>query len=229
MNKKILIVLLSCVIIICLLLIIFDKLQEKKKNEVKIIYNNVVSKISIADVNVLKDTLKNQDIVGRLYIDKTDIDVPILQYSDNDYYLKHLPDGSYNIWGSVFLDYRNKITDKKLIIYGHSSNRVTTEFNSLYEYLNKDYYNNHSDIYFDTKKGRYHYKIFSVYVASDNYTHVNLNLNDNNYLKHINYIKNSSLYDTSVIVNSSDDIIILQTCHPTIRDAYIIVAGKKIK
>lgn len=107
----------------------------------------------------------NTDILGELSISNTNLVVPVAQASDNDYYLNHLLDKSYNTLGSVFLDYRNKVDDRKILIYGHNSKLADTEFKLLENYADKNYYTEHSDIYFKTIDSNYHYKIFSVYIA----------------------------------------------------------------
>ena len=49
----------------------------------------------------------NPEVVGWLTIDGTDIDYPIAQHSDNDYYLHHLFNGEWNSSGCIFLDSRD--------------------------------------------------------------------------------------------------------------------------
>ena len=49
----------------------------------------------------------NQDLVGWVKIDNTNLDVQVVQSSDNDYYLNHSFDKSYKKSGWTFMDYRN--------------------------------------------------------------------------------------------------------------------------
>ena len=111
-----------------------------------------------------QEKFANSDIIGELSIPNTSLKVPIAQSDDNEYYLNHLLDKSYNTLGSVFLDYRNQITDKKIIIYGHNSQNVSTEFHLLEQYLDATFYQAHQDIFLQTLDNLYHYKIFSVYI-----------------------------------------------------------------
>lgn len=64
------------------------------------------------------------DAVAWLRCDGTDLDYPVMQAADNDYYLRRLPDGTWNMSGSLFLDYRcaADFSDAVSVIYGHNMN-----------------------------------------------------------------------------------------------------------
>ena len=71
------------------------------------------------------DSLSNvlPGIVGWIKLDSSPVDYPVMQYTDNDYFLGRLPDGTPHRIGSIFLDYRNKsdFSDKSILIYGHET------------------------------------------------------------------------------------------------------------
>lgn len=69
----------------------------------------VGSQVNSEYVNVARNEFNNQDIVGRLYIESIDIDVPLVQTEDNEYYLNHDVYKNFDSVGSIFLDYRNNI------------------------------------------------------------------------------------------------------------------------
>ena len=73
----------------------------------------------VVDFEKLKS--ENKDTVAYLKVEGTNIDYVIVKGKDNDYYLHHSFDKSYNVLGWPFADYRNKFdgTDKNIIIYGH--------------------------------------------------------------------------------------------------------------
>jgi len=70
------------------------------------------------------DALKaiNPDIVGWLYCAGTPINYPLVQGSDNDYYLHHLYNRKPNKSGCLFIDFANvpDFTDHNTVIYGHN-------------------------------------------------------------------------------------------------------------
>lgn len=62
------------------------------------------------------------DAVGWLYCEGTALDYPVMQAQDNDYYLRRLPGGEWNMSGSLFLDWRcaADFSDGLSIVYGHN-------------------------------------------------------------------------------------------------------------
>ena len=204
--------------------------QDEKAKEEKI-YQEISILSDKNNENVVLNYQKefnNTDIIAELAIENTDLVTPVAKGIDNNYYLHHLLDKSKNGLGSVFLDYRNNIDDRKLLIYGHNSENIYTEFNLLENYLNKAYYDNHATIYLKTEDITYTYKIFSVYIATTNLQHVNLNFSSEGYSGHLLWLKNSSIYDTGVEIEPTSEILVLQTCYFGIDDSYIIIAAKKI-
>ena len=237
MKKKITIITLSGICIICMGLLLIPQDVEKQnikeiaKTEDKIkVEEKKEEVIDTGDTNIVNSyqtQYNNMDIVAELEMPNTDIKTPIPKGTDNSFYLNHLPDKSESYLGSIFLDFRNTPDDRKIIIYGHNSPNIDTIFHGLEQYINYDYYTTHQDIYLQTETRKYHYKIFSVYIATSNVSHVNINLTEEEYKRHLEWIKNESLYDTGVDING-EDIIILQTCYYNPANSYLIIAGKKI-
>lgn len=205
-----------------------NKKDQKDKEIITNTYKNVDNTINEDNIKKYQDMFSNDDIIGELSINNTDLKVPIVKGKDNDYYLKRLLNKQVNSLGSVFMDYRNNTSDRKIIIYGHNSHNVYTEFHILEKYLNSSYYSNHSIITFKDINYTYTYQIFSVYKTNKNYKHVNLNFTSEEYSEHVKWLKNNSLYDTHVPVDDDSQIIVLQTCDISNDGEYIIVVGKKI-
>ncbi len=235
-KKKIIYIIIVSLIIIGNLIWYFNfsstarnKKNQKDKEQITNTYKQVDDTINYDNV-VLKyqDMFSNKDIIGELSIINTDLKVPIVKGRDNNYYLKRLLNKQVNSLGSVFIDYRNNTTDRKIIIYGHNSHNVYTEFHILEKYLNSSYYSDHSIINFKDINYTYTYEIFSVYKTNKNYKHVNLNFTSEEYSEHVKWLKNNSLYDTHVSVDDDSQIIVLQTCDISNEGEYIIVVGKKI-
>ena len=64
----------------------------------------------------------NGDVIAWIYGANTHINYPVVQGSDNDYYLRHLLDGTWNDNGSIFMDCANSadFSDQNSLIYGHN-------------------------------------------------------------------------------------------------------------
>ncbi len=158
----------------------------------------------------------NSEIVGYIEVNNTNISYPVVQSSDNDYYLTHNFKTDYNSAGWVFMDYRNNLdgTDKNIIIYGHNM-RDGSMFGSLKNVLNSDWYQNEENYYitFLTENETLKYEVFSVYqIEKEDYYITTKFANDAEYEKFLNTIVNRSVNDFEVEVSSEDTILTLSTC-----------------
>lgn len=185
------------------------------------------------DNNLVYDEVLKQvdnDIVGHIKIEGTNINTYIVQGEDNFYYLNHNYKKVDDINGSAFLDYRNKISDKKLLIYGHNSKELDYAlFKDLEKYKDSDFYNKHK--YIDVLLGdkNYIYEIFSVKVALEgDYQHTMIKFVSNSYLEHLKFLKEESLYDTDVDVVEDDYIITMQTCNYSPENSYLLVNARRL-
>lgn len=231
-KKTILMLLLIALLLLPTQNINIKKYLPKEKEIVKITKDNQPTKKS-NKVQELRTTYNNNDIIGNIAIENTTINEPILQSTDNDYYLVHDNYGNYDKYGSIFLDYRCHKNTKKLLIFGHSSTRINTTFNQLENYYQKDYYKEHSKIILTIDDEERIYQIFSVYIEPEDFTYMNLNLTEEEYISDLKKYKNNSLYETNVPIYPSDEIVILQTCsnHPDYqqyKDKFLLIIAKKI-
>ena len=164
------------------------------------------------DMDFLKS--KNDTTRGWIRVGDTNINYPVVQASDNDFYLTHNFYKTYSGVGWVFADYRNKFngTDKNIIIYGHNR-RDGTMFGTLKNILKPDWYNNHSTITYFDEKGERACKIFAVYrVPKEDYYITTSFSDDEQFQNFLNTIKARSWKDFGVDVTSDNTIITLSTC-----------------
>lgn len=186
------------------------------------------------EIQNLKEYYQNDDIVGKLIIDGTDIDEPILQGKDNSYYLNHNAYGNYQAEGSVYEDYRTKIGDKKVLIFGHSSPGWDVPFNELEKYYDKSFYDNHKEIKVVTENGITVYEIFSVHVETSDFTYMNIHIDTDTYNSYLKKYQDRSFYKTTATVNDNDQILLLQTCsnkseYQGYNKKFLLVIAKKIR
>ena len=154
----------------------------------------------------------NSDYQFWINVEGTNIDYPVVQGSDNDFYLNHDFNKNYLPAGSIFLDYRNDFeTDYNTVIYGHHM-RNSTMFGQMEKFKKEDFFEKNKTITLTSENAIYEYEIFAigVYDADFGYNTVNFNDEDdfNNFL---DKILSKSMYSRN-IVNSSDKIITLSTC-----------------
>ena len=176
---------------------------------------------------------QNPDTVGWIHLNNTDIDYPVVKAADNDFYLTHAFDKSYNAAGWIYADYRNRCddTDTNLIIYGH--NRLNDNmFGTLENVLSNPWLadeNNHYIHYSSINKSHI-YSIFSAFICNSdesvNYLRTGFASNKD-FTQYINDLKNLSSYDFNVNLTENDKIITLYTCHG-LNNERLIVCGKLI-
>lgn len=166
------------------------------------------------DFNGLKRT--NPDVVGWLKVNGTNINYPFVQSNDNDYYLTHSFNKSYNGGGWVFLDYRNNSTNNKnTIIYAHGRSDKTM-FGTLKNVLNNGWLNNTNNyvIKISTETENSLWQIFSVYRIPTTSDYLQTNFNDETeYQNFLDMIKDRSNHNFDTNVASTDNILTLSTCY----------------
>ena len=200
----------------------------KDKNDIYWIY--VDTKFIQVDFKTLLD--KNKDTVGWINVGGTNVDYPVVQYSDNEFYLNHSFDKSYNKVGWIFLDYRNSLDNLSLntVIYGHNR-KDNNMFGSLENTLKEEWFNNKSNhvIKLSTPYQNTIWQIISVYeIKKEVYYMTTYFKNKEKYKEFLNTIIKRSKFDFNTSVDTNDLILTLSTC----KDMYgnrIVVHSKLIK
>lgn len=159
----------------------------------------------------------NEDVIGELKVNNTNVDYPVVQTTDNDYYLKHNINRENTANGWIFMDYRNNPMnlDKNNIIYGHNMYYSGVMFGTLHKTANKSWYTNPENqiITYNTLYENMSFKIFSIYRVpkTNDYLKVFFNT-DEEYLEFIDMITKRSIYNFNVPVPADSKIITLSTC-----------------
>ncbi len=188
-------------------------------------------KMNLIDVDFQKLKLINSSTVGWIKVNGTNINYPFVQNDDNEYYLTHSFDKSYNQAGWVFLDYRNNIKtiDKNTVIYAHGR-LDKTMFGSLKNIVKSNWYEsfeNHvikiSDEYQNTL-----WQVFSVYIIDTTNDYIQVSFKDNMEFKNFSEtLIERSIYDFSTTINENDKIVTLSTCYN--KDKKVVMHAKLIK
>lgn len=164
---------------------------------------------------------RNNDFVGWIKIDGTEIDYPVVQADDNDYYLNHNFDKEKESRGTIFMDYTSdpNLRYMNTVIHGHNW-LDDTVFSELPQYSDIDYYREHPIIEYNTRTEMHKWKIFAVFITTAsadedngyvfNYVYPDMGgINFDGYMAEIN---KRTLYYTGVDVNENDKILTLSTC-----------------
>lgn len=173
-------------------------------------------KMNLLEVNFNELLSKNPDTVGWIEVKGTNINYPIVQTTNNEYYLNHAFDKTKNDAGWVFMDYRNdaKSFDQNTIIYAHSRYNQTM-FGSLKNILSSSWYSNKNNhiIRMSTPTENTMWQVFSVYtIAAESY-YITPNFSDvNSYHTFLDTLKGRSEVQFSANLNTNDKILTLSTC-----------------
>lgn len=203
-----------CVLVICVSgYKIYMTLRDYKKAD------NVYSQLRETkdDFEDMNDATKNLASINSDYkfwinVEGTNIDYPVVQGSDNDFYLNHDFNKNYLPAGSIFLDYRNNFeTDSNSVIYGHHM-RNSTMFGQMEKFKDKDFFENNKIISIKTDSTTYEYEIFAIGIYDADFGYNDVSFSDeedfNNFL---NKILSNAMYSRN-IVSQHDKIITLSTC-----------------
>ena len=189
-------------------------------------------KMNLLEVDFNELLKKNPDTVGWIEVKGTNINYPIVQTTDNSYYLTHAFDKTKNEAGWVFMDYRNDAVNfnQNTILYAHS--RLTgSMFGSLKNILESSWYTNKNNhiIRLSTPTENTMWQVFSVYTIPKESYYITPNFNSNEaYQEFLNTMKSRSEVEFSAEVNTNDKILTLSTCKDNFGNR-VVMHAKLIK
>ncbi|MCM1101414.1 MAG: class B sortase [Clostridium sp.] len=181
--------------------------------------------------------IKNKKLIGWVKIDDTKINYPVMQTSDNEYYLTHNLDQEYDRNGSIFMDKDCDVLkpSTNLILYGHHM-QSGKMFGDLDKYSDQKYYEDHRYIDFDTiyEKGIYEVMyVFRSRVYSEEevvfkyYQFIDA-MSETEFDSNMNEMAAVSLYDTGVTASYGDRLLTLSTCDYQEKNGRFVVVAKKV-
>ena len=227
-------------LIICIIVFIFSaslvirhyvEINNNKKTyeDLSNLVTNPTEENTDVDEDVVPDyspiVQQNDDLVGWIKVPNTEINHPVVQYMNNDYYLNHNFEKKYDFRGAIFMDYRNDAVnlDSNTIIYGHNA-YDTTMFSELVKYEDIEFYKKSPVIEFNTLESNYKWKIYGVFITNataseDNnyiFNYIYPYMDGENFEGFINEVNMRRLYTTDVSINDDDKMLVLSTCVRTL-------------
>lgn len=157
---------------------------------------------------------QNEEVIGWIMIEDTQIDYPILQGDTNDTYLTCNFYGEESRAGSIFLDYRNDISSlgKNTILYGHRM-KDGSMFQHLTKFLKEDFFETHRTFEFDTLYEKYEAEVFAVYETLTDFNYIQTDFDsDDEYKLFLFEILKRTKFSTNIELDEHDQIITLSTC-----------------
>lgn len=181
--------------------------------------------------------IKNKSVIGWLTIDGTNIDYPVMQTVNNDYYLNHNFEGKEDNNGSIFMDCNCDAVFRttNMIIYGHHM-KSGKMFGNLKKYESEDYCKEHNLIKFDTIYEKGLYEVMYVFrdtikdagnVGFKYYQFFDA-ASEEEFDSNMQAMAEMSLYDTGVTAHYGDELLTLSTCNGSTSTARFVVVARRV-
>lgn len=167
------------------------------------------------------------DAVGWLRLEDSPIDYPIVQGSDNSFYLTHLPDRRENINGSIMMDVDNDplFQDDVTILHGHNM-RSGAMFGLLDQYYHEEYYKGHETMTLYTPGGDYTVEVVAAWmVDGETFGYPTFFESSELFDRFIQRAKSQSKFESGVEVQYGDKLLLMSTCAYVFESARYIVLG----
>ena len=182
---------------------------------------------------------ENEDLFGGA------IDNPVLQTTDNEFYLTRDFLGETDKAGSLYFDYRNDLSadaeNRNLIIYGHNlvSGLMFSRFNLLAN-GNLARARQLTTLTLDTLYEQRAYKVFAVMVINANaeeepvFDYIRTDFTDTQFKKFIQDVRKRSLYDFGdVDVTVDDELLTLSTCsnkrETSLKNGRTVIVARRLR
>lgn len=184
--------------------------------------------------NLLK---KNKKLIGWLKIVDTNIDYPVMQTVDNEYYLDHNLYQESDKNGSIFLDKDCSIypVSTNLILYGHHMKNGQM-FGGLDKYEVEEYAKKHEYIQFDTLYEYGTYQVMFVFRTkvlkeediSFKYYQFLEAYSEQEFDSNMEEMRKMAMFDTGVSATYGDTLLTLSTCDYQEKNGRFVVVAKKV-
>lgn len=159
----------------------------------------------------------SKDVAAWIQIPGTQVNYPVMQGSDNEYYLKRLYNGKYNSMGSIFIDAVNSLdfSDRNTILHGHNMKNGSM-FASLLKYREQNYYDSHPEILLYTESGDFKLEIISAYTTiSESESYKISFIGEDEFAEFVAEAASLSDFVSPVKYTPGDRLVTLSTCTTT--------------
>ena len=176
---------------------------------------------------------QNNDFIGWISIEGTNVNYPVMQTPDNpDYYLKHSFEKSYSDYGVPYIEESCAVgLSNNVVIYGHHMKNGSM-FADLCKYTEKDFYEEHKTIQFDTLSTLGKYEVVAVFKFNTNKETFKYNeyctMNEEAFKEFMSQVHERELYDTGIDAEYGDQLLTLSTCEYTYTNGRLVVIAKKV-
>ena len=164
------------------------------------------------------------DYVGWLTLSGTAVDYPVVQGTDNAYYLTHTARKEESRYGAIFLDCRSSsdFSDLHSVIYGHNMKNGAM-FEDLLLYRSENFFNGHSEGSLILPQGETRRLfIFSCTLTDGGSPYYQTDLSDGDFPGFLDYVQQTSLFFRDPPPETTG-ILTLSTCSYEFENARTVV------
>lgn len=157
---------------------------------------------------------KNADICAWIAFPDTEINYPVVQGSDNAYYLSRTASGDKNSCGAIFVDAVNArdFSNAKTIVYGHRMNNGSM-FAGLLKYRDAAYFAAHPYGLLATPEQTYVLEVFAAGEVADDLANYRTSFADaEDFLADIRMLRGGAVQQTELTIGAEDRVVMLSTC-----------------
>lgn len=196
-------------------------------------YANLAEDMRAEDVvNFAALSAKNPEIKGWITLNDTAIDLPVVQTTDNSFYLTHRFDEKRNKLGTPFIDAGNTgaFSDRNTVIYGHAV-RSGAMLGSLWEYENPNYYQRHTEMKLYLPDGRqWTLAVFACARVQGVRSEIPISFaSDEDFVTMVEDLRATSAFSSSVKVAATDRLVTFCVVSPDGGEERLLVCCKIIE
>lgn len=179
----------------------------------------------------------NPDLAGWICIEGTGINYPVMHTPDRkEYYLHRGFDGKYSAWGCIFAQEEcdpEKPSDN-ITLYGHNM-KDGSMFAGLFGYTDREFWEAHPYIRFDTLTEHREYAVFAVFTTTatkgQGFAYHNFidALDEADFDAFVDRCRELSFYDTGILPEYGDKLICLSTCEYSQPNGRLVVAAVRVR
>lgn len=199
--------------------------DDKKPDEAVTTASITASTEDLKDKAAAHKKNVNSDTIGWLSIPNTDMSFPVVQASDNNYYIARDYNKQSSRDGVIYADYEcdfSKGLATNNILYGHNWTncwnplRVASAQDKMFGQLPSFHYLDFAQktpfIYFSTTSKDYVWQVFAAFYTEATFNYIDAYPGKNTFENVVKEAKARSLHNYNVSVSNGDKILTLSTC-----------------
>lgn len=176
---------------------------------------------------------ENNDLVGWIKIDGTNINYPVVQSKDApNFYLKHDFEKKYTDYGCPYAQQNCDVQapSDNVVLYGHNM-KDGTMFCDLTNYKSESFWAQHRTIQFDTLTQKNEYTVIAAFKgeAAELFAYNAFvdAATPEEFDAYVAAVKELALYDTGISAAYGDKLITLSTCEYSFENGRMVVVAKR--